>query len=217
MKLFKDFIPTIQQKYISVFASGNSINFMTKEDLDFIKQKSFMITMNYAPVKLNGAMNVHSDKNVTDFLIPHFKINPKTMQLVSREAAFNNNIREHVDFKNYIDYWFDKNSDVLGGNYTVVWILILLTEHLPRDKTILLFGLDMKLDEKDIKEKMLKWYDKETKWDISRRGSYPAMEKLRESADQLTQLIKNKDMIINCNLDSGYDGFKKDNWKNYLS
>lgn len=211
----KDFIPTIKEDYVSVFASGNSVLTYTKEELDLIKEKTYMIGINYCVTYLRPHMLFWSDKNVTDFLIPHYSQNPIQETLVSREPAFNSSNPAHNEFKNRVHYWFDKNTNQLPGNYTIVWILSLLTRFLPPNKKIMVFGLDMKIDEND-KEKKLKWYDRFTQHDRRVRGSYNAKLKLSECAQQLDQFIINHGNIVNCNLDSGYLKFKKEDWKTIL-
>jgi hypothetical protein len=210
----KDFFPTIQQDYVSVFASGNSILSIPMEDLNLIKSKSFMIGINYAVTYLRPHFLLWSDKVVTEFLAAHFSQNPINEILCAREAAFNQNVPAQVEFKQKVFWGFDKNKNGLDGNYTVVWVLQLLKKYLPPNKKILVFGLDMKLSDKD--KDAYKFYDKFTKYDAVHRGrSFPAMEKLKECAQQLDQ-IRDKTNIINCNLESAYDGFPKEDFKNYL-
>jgi hypothetical protein len=198
----------ISQPLITVFCSGNSINDIPQEDIDYIKSKSFLITVNYAPIKIKGNLNIHSDKKVTDFLKKYFKETggKQGLLLLSRERAFNN---QNQVFKNSIDYWFDEKKEHLIGNYTVVWLFQLLERTYP-DKKIMVFGLDMYIN-----NDTAKWYDSVTSFDRDRRGAkYPVQIKLNQCAKQLNANIKNKDLFINCNPNSGYDSFKKvDNWK----
>lgn len=214
---FRNFIPTIKQKNISVYASGNSILSYTNDDFNLINKNSFSIGINYCVPKLPVNLIFYSDKIVTDYLAVYFAQEKKSEIIVTRQAAFNPNISNHTDFKQKIDYWFDKNGDKLDGNYTIVWLLKMLTEYLPEDKKIFIHGLDMKIDPKDSEN--VKWYDKFTKHDKLHRGrSFLAQQKLDECKVQLDQFILKKEMIINCNPDSGYNGFKKDaEWKTTIA
>jgi len=207
MKRFNEL--TIAQPLITVFCSGNSINDISQEDINYIKSNSFLITVNYAPIKIQGHMNMHSDKKVSDFLQKHFNENggKNGMLLLSRERGFTN---QNQTFKNSIDYWFDEKKEQLLGNYTVVWLFQLLERTFP-DKKVMIFGLDMEAPNND----NAKWYDSVNSFDRDKRGAkYPVQIKLNQCSKQMNAHLKNKDIFINCNPNSGYDGFKKvDNWK----
>jgi hypothetical protein len=210
----KDFIPTIEQDCVSVFASGNSVLSIPIEDLNLIKLKSFMIGINYAVTYLRPHFLLWSDKVVSEFLAAHFSNNPINEILCARDAAFNPNVPAQMEFKQKVTWGFDKNKHNLDGNYTIVWVVQLLKKYLPPNKKILIFGLDMKLNDKD--KDALKFYDKFTKYDAVHRGrSFPALVKLQECAQQLDR-IKDKTNIYNCNLDSAYNGFEKIDFKTYL-
>ena len=207
MKHFREL--TITQPIITVFCSGNSINDIPQEDIDYIKSKSFLITVNYAPIKIQGHLNMHSDKKVSDFLQTYFRETggKQAILLLSRERGFT---PQNQTFKNDIDYWFNEKSEHLGGNYTVVWLFRLLEQY-QSDKKVLIFGLDMYAENND----QAKWYDSSTDFDRKKRGTkYPVQIKLDQCGKQLNSVISNKEMFINCNPKSGYDGFKKvDDWK----
>jgi len=199
---------TISQPCITVFCSGNSINDISEEDIEYIKSKSFLITVNYAPVKITGHMNIHSDKKVSDFLQKHFSENGgKQGLLLTREKAFT---QQNQTFKNDIDYWFDERREGLIGNYTVVWLLELLEKYFS-DKKCFIFGLDMNAPDNE----NAKWYDSSTSFDRDKRGAkYPVQQKLNQCATHIDKHVKNKELFTNCNPNSGYNGFKKiDNWK----
>jgi len=201
----------IDQKFISIFASGNSINDLTEEDISFIKEKSFLITVNYAPQKIIGHMNIHSDKIVSNFLSDLYRSKKKDTLLLSRMKAFTNNKDNFL--KDSIDYWFDEKSENLKGNYTLVWLLQLMEKHFS-DKKILVFGLDL-MPQGDI----AKWYDQHTDFDKNKRGpKYPVQRKLDQCSQQIDKFLNKKEIFINCSPITRYENFEKNtNYREILN
>ena len=199
---------------ITVFASGNSIEDLSAEDIQYIKDRSFLITVNYAPIKIVGHMNIHSDKRVTEFLHKHFQEHKKQMLVLTRERAFNPRGALEKEFKEcYVDYWFNEQKEKIKGNYTIVWLLQLLEKYYS-NKKVLIFGLDMTYTDAS----KAKWYDHHTSADLAVRGPrYPVDRKLSQCTDQLTKFLNNKEMFINCNPNSGCSVFNKvSEWRTLL-
>ena len=197
---------TIDQPYIALFGSGNSINEMSDSEFQSIKANCFTITVNYAPLKLNGHMNMWSDRKVSDFLESHYTKNPKECLFLTQEN------RVSAAFKRHVEYWFNRRKEGLKGNYTVVWALQLLQKYFP-NKTILLFGVDMYA----VTNKEAKWYDNYTDYDLKKRGQrYNVQSKLDQCAKQIAQYISAKN-VYNCNLKSQLDYFEKCDWKKMFS
>lgn len=195
----------IKQASIALFGSGNSVNEITKEEFAFIKSRCFVITINYAPVKLSGHLNMWSDLKVSEFLDEFYKRQPKTNLLLAQK----NKVPENLSSK--VDYWFNANKDKLYGNYTIVWALQLLQRYFPQ-KQILLFGVDMYNESPSEK----KWYDRFTDFDQRKRGKqYNIKLKLHQCAKQIKRYCK-KEKVINCNPKSQLDFFEKRDWKKIL-
>jgi len=200
----------IEQKYISIFASGNSLKELPNEDVEEIYAKSFLITMNYGPVNFPCHMNIWSDKLVTDFMIDHFKTHPKDHITLARFQAFDYRNPIHVNFRDsYLDYTYDTKQDKISGCYTIVFLIQILQKFFP-DKIILVFGVDMN----DINSK---WYDSFTDWDSKKRGNNNYIHnKVRESCNQITTNTKNVN-IFNCNPNSNYKIWTKKDYKELLN
>lgn len=203
----------IDKEYVSVFASGNSVLSLTDEDIYKIKEKSYTIFLNYAPVKFKDDMMdmlMFSDKAVAKWLYDEYivKRRDKHSKWITRVQAFSGN--NPVEVKEMVDFYFNTGMDALRGNYTIVWLLQIL-QKFTHKKTILLFGVDMECKDK------AKWYDGFTDYDKIKRGShYNVPKKLEECEAQIKQHIK-KDNVFNCNLNSGLDWFIKKNWKEILT
>ena len=75
----------IDQPYIALFGSGNSVNALSPQAFEYIKSKAFVITINYAPIRMNGHLNMWSDRKVSDFLNRHYQSNPKDCLLLAKE------------------------------------------------------------------------------------------------------------------------------------
>ena len=195
----------IPNQYISVFGSGNSINDLTEREIEEIKSYSFLITMNYAPIKVKAHLNMWSDKRVTDWMNQHYQDREKDMLFLARDRAFR---RDNGPVQGMVDFWFNENRDRLQGRYTMVWLMQLLEKHFP-DKRVMVFGLDMKT----ISNTRAKWYDDHMDYDRQKRGRSIMDSKLRQCADQINRHVKNKDMFINCTPESGYDGFQRIPWR----
>jgi hydroxymethylpyrimidine pyrophosphatase-like HAD family hydrolase len=205
----------IEKDYISIFASGHSVLDIPKEDIKKIKEKSFVITMNYASSHFKEDeydMLMFSDKKVSQWLKQAYKDRKKAALWVSRKQAFSGgNTRIPREIWNQLDYTFDNNKNGLKGNYTLPWLIQLINKHFP-EKTILLFGVDMKAESKD----NAKFYDKKIKWDREKRGkSYDINKKLNQCKEQLKKYCINKN-IINCNLNSSLELYPKQDWKEIL-
>lgn len=205
----------IKQDKISIIASGNSvIPLIENKEIEYIKEKSFVITINYAPAVIRGHMNIHCDKKVSDYLYNDiYSKEKKDILFLSRENAFCAKPTGIIKFKRLIDYWFNERGGKLKGNYTIVWLLQLMEQHFA-SKKIYIFGMDMYADGQD----QAKWYDKYITFDRQKRGkNYPVQKKLNQCGEQITKFINNKKMFINCNPKSGYNGFQKiDDWKKEL-
>ena len=128
----------IDLPYIALFGSGNSILDIPDEEFEAIKAHTFVITLNYAPVRLKGHLNIWSDRKVSDYLENYYSKQPKDCQFLARKGRTSN------EFKKKIDYWFDPKDEKLNGHFTIIWALQLLRKYFP-EKKILLFGVDMYL------------------------------------------------------------------------
>lgn len=210
----QEYLRNIKQDRISVIASGTSIEQMTNGDIERIRNSSFQITLNYAPCKMQGHLNLWSDVVVSEFLYDYFLVqgHPRVTELATRDSAFTRDSK--VNFlKEHISAWFDKHKDGLQGNYTIVWLLQMLQKYIPQ-KEIFIFGLDMKVD--GLGPDHYKWYDVHTKKDFNHRGKgFPAIQKLQECSGQLDSYIS-PDRVWNCNPDSGYKRFAFCDWKTRL-
>lgn len=203
MKLLKEL--KIKQSFIALFGSGNSIHDLSAEDFELIKSQAFVWTMNYAPLRLQGHLNMWSDKRVADFMDKHYASNPKECLFLARKNRFGNSLKEQID------YCFSRRDDQLKGNFTLVWALQLIQKYFP-EKTILLFGVDMYTEN----SQQAKWYDQYTNYDQKSRGrNYNIDHKLAQCNKQIRQYCK-QDKVFNCNLKSRLDYFEKKNWKNLL-
>lgn len=192
----------IKQPYIALFGSGNSVNALSPQEFDFIKSKAFVITINYAPIRLNGHLNMWSDRKVSDFLNQHYKTNEKNCMFLAQEH------RVVGDLKDKVDFYFNRRVEELQGNYTIVWALQLIQRYFP-DKTVLLFGVDMYAPDNN----RGKWYDRFTDFDFKKRGQrYNVQSKLNQCGQQLNTYVK-PDKVINCNPKSHLDAFEKRPWQ----
>jgi 2-polyprenyl-3-methyl-5-hydroxy-6-metoxy-1,4-benzoquinol methylase len=193
---------TIPHPFIALFGSGSSVHDISESDLACIKAHAFTITLNYAPIHLNGHLNMWSDRKVSDFLENHYSQAPKECLLLAQEGRVNGKLNEKVDF------WFNRSKENLKGNYTLVWALQLLKRYFP-NKPILLFGVDMYCTH----EKEAKWYDRYIDYDRKRKGQHVRLtHTLRQCALQLQQHIP-KTGVYNCNLSSQLDHFEKKDWR----
>lgn len=201
----------IDQEFISIFASGPSLNDFESSDFDQIRNHCFTVTMNYGPLKFNAHLNLWSDKPVTTFLKKHFEQNPSKMLLLARTNSFS---RKPDPFQERIDFWFDPKQLKLGGNYTLVWAIQLFRKYFPQ-KPILLFGVDMSAPD----DQTAKWYDSLSDFDRQHRGSnYRINQKLDSCREQLGKFGQAPDgMILNCNPQSMLDQYPKVDWREILA
>ena len=196
----------IPHSHIALFGSGNSIHDISKEDFETIKANTFVITLNYAPIHLNGHLNIWSDRKVSDFLQQHYHSKSKDCLLMAQDG------RVPSTFKHKIDYWFDRKKENLLGNYTIVWVLQLLQKYFP-DKIILLFGVDLYAKSNT----NAKWYDDYTDFDLKKRSlKFNINNKLNQCGLQFRQFIK-KEKVYNCNLKSRLQYFEKKDWRDLIS
>ncbi|MEM9023251.1 MAG: hypothetical protein AAGB22_05900 [Bacteroidota bacterium] len=199
----------ISQPYIAVFASGHSVEQLSERDIARIRERSFMITMNYAPVKLRGHLNKWSDFGVTTWINERYQNRPKDHLFLARERALR---RGNTELVPKVDYWFNERKERLGGHLTLVWLLQLLERHFA-DKTVLLFGLDLQYYSAD----RAKWYDDYTDHDKHYRKRLDWEFTHRQCAHQMDQFVKRPGQFRNCNPDSAYHRFAKVNWKEVLA
>lgn len=199
----------IEQPYISIFASGNSLHEITSEDFSIIKKNSYVVTTNYSIIKLKGHMHVWSDKEPSVWLDNYFKKNPKEVFLMSRPQAFKKQF-PCEDLKKLVDFWF--NSGTLSSCFTAWWTLQLLKENYP-EKTILLFGWDFYIDDKENQ----KYYDKFVDNDKNiRRRKAPYINKLLVFKKDTEKYLSRYQNIYNCNLKSQLTTVPKKNWREFI-
>ena len=192
----------IEQPYIALFGSGNSVNALSAKELECIKSNAFVITINYAPIRITGHLNMWSDRKVSDFLDGYYQENDKNCLFLAQEGRVSGALKDKVD------YFFNRRVEGLKGNYTIVWALQLLKKYFP-DKTILLFGVDMYAPD----NKHGKWYDRFTDYDFKKRGNrYNVQSKLNQCGEQLKTYIPS-DNIINCNPKRHLPLYPKRHWQ----
>lgn len=202
----------IEKPIISVFASGLSVLQLSNTELEQIHNKSYTIFINYAltyfdPKYIDALF--FSDKKVSIWLSENIikQNKPITYKLISRNEAFTHN--KPYDIFQAIDYFFELKKDKIYGNYSLPWLLQLIQKYFPK-KEIMIFGLDMKAESNET----AKYYDCYTGYDYLNRGQkYDIGKKLDQCAEQLKIYIKQHEHIYNCNLDSGFNYFKKKDWK----
>ncbi len=196
----------IEPDTIALFGSGNSIHDLDEAERAHLLKRCFVITLNYAPVRLPSHLNIWSDRRVADFLAAHYRDRPKDRLLLFQAPH-----RFHA-IAGLVDFWFDPRSERLPGNFTVVWALQLLQRYFP-EKRVLLFGLDFNAD--TVTE--AKWYDRYTDFDRRRRvPDLPRLQaKLHACARQLEQFCR-RDNVYNCNPRSRLDCFEKRAWQELL-
>jgi hypothetical protein len=199
----------VRKKYISVFASGHSIETLTITDLKKLYEDTYMIWLNYAPIKYNDYIDVliFSDPRVSEWLQSFYqrKNDIGMPMLWTREKAFKHN--SPFWLKERVNFWYDFNKiyKQYKTNYTFICALLELQRFF-KDKTILIFGLD--LDGRD------KWYSKYIKVDevISEDEN---KQRVDDTAKHLDLYIT-KNNVYNCNLRSCYKGFKKKYYRSLL-
>lgn len=203
---------------ISVFCSGHSLENLTEDDVKLIKEKTFLITMNYAPLKYTGDMLVWTDKDVSQWLnddIYGYRKREKDQLFLTKGSALHD--RDVPYIKEKIDFLFDPAK--FEGRFTVVWLFQILQRYFP-DKKVYIFGMDMNVngisqkDQRGMHFENYKWYDLYTRLDRRKNHGYKADRMLGLCRVQLEKFINNKGQFINCNPLSAYGGFAKiDNWK----
>lgn len=194
----------IKQDYIALFGSGPSVDAMDPAELDHIWSRCFTISLNYAPVALQSHLNMWSDRRVGDFLLEHYRHRSKDRLLLTQKAHARS-------LEGLVDYEFDRRADGLSGNFTLVWALQLIERYWP-DKTVLLFGADLRADDPVI----LKWYDAHTDHDARHRGrGFDAARRLDQCKAQLAAHCRSP-RIINCTPASALDLYDRKDWRDVL-
>lgn len=200
----------ISQKYITIFASGNSILDINDRHLKGLFSKTFVFTMNYGfeyfiKKGLCPDVNIHSDTRVTEYIATWMQKNPKSFKVLTRREAFDKHNIVHLSIA---DYMF-VSTEFGRGNYTLTYLINLLQHYYP-DKTILLFGFDC-----EVTKPSQKFYDTYTDFDKNKRGQkYPTMSRVLQCEKEL---VKYRDKnIINCNINSKSPVFKKELIQNIL-
>jgi len=186
---FKDV--SIKKDFISVFASGPSVNSLTEKEIEYIKEKSFTITLNYGISKFRSNMNVWQTKSLNEWMWSNYK-NKNGMVFVSRKR-----------YSNFIDISLEEevahNNLKMDVKFTLPKVLYLIQKFF-HNKKVLIFGLDG--NDKG------KYYDEYTKSDL-KVSHGRKQETINRSLQQLDRWIINRDMFYNCNINSNYNGFKK--------
>jgi len=127
---------------VSIFASGDSINEIPPEDLQTIKNKTFVIALNLVDVMVPH-MRFWSDPKLTD---NWFESANKDCLWCARTLAYNDESKEYRT-KDMVDFWFDNRSEGLGGDRgrkdSLFWLMELLYRNF-KDKDVFIFGMDCK-------------------------------------------------------------------------
>lgn len=209
----------IPHDFISIFASGFSVDKITPEDYNEIKRKTFVIGTNYFFLKFLPHMLFWSDIRITKLIHDTFPITPGFL-LMTRSDAYERG-EEVVEEKLKVDYWFNKLYYNLEGNFTFFFVLQLMKKFFP-DRPILTFGLDFYIPPEEKEKNILKYYDKMTDYDINTRNHDKyADETLPKFRKWMLSWIgkdpSRADNIFNCNSDSNLNLFIKKDWREILN
>jgi len=209
----------IPSDYISIFASGFSINEITPEEYDDIKKNTFVIGTNYFFQKFTPHMLAWSDIIISNLLHETYDTKPEFL-LMSRPEAYERG-NEHITEKLKVDFWYTNDHYRLIGNFTFFSILQLIKRFFP-EKQILMFGLDFHIPEEYDKQNILKYYDLFTKLDFKLRNHGKYRDESLERFEKwmrlwLKEIPERAHNIFNCNLDSHTDLFEKKAWRDVIA
>ena len=110
----------IEQDTIALFGSGNSVSDLGEEERAHLLKKCFVVTVNYAPVRLASHLNIWSDGRVSEFMAARYGDRPKDRLWLARVSERDRDVAGQVDF------WFSPRTESLRGSKTVVWALQLM-------------------------------------------------------------------------------------------
>lgn len=193
-------------KPIALFGSGMSILNMARDEMASIKARCFTIYMNYAMCRFGPEemdMLVWHDWNVSYWLAAG-SLKP-AVKLWTTEAAFPFGLPTMILEK--VDCWIESSK----GNFTLTNVLHDLRRFHP-DKSILLFGVDFKVEPGE----NAKWYDVVIDDDKRRRIDKSPHGRCFEVQKRELELVDAGDKIWNCNLDSALEVFPRDDWMEVL-
>lgn len=130
-------------KDISVWASGESKDKIPKDDIDYIKSKTFTIGINLFRLFTPDAY-YWMDRKVSEYFDDKYTAREKDAILVTRPNAFAKNKKLELQWK--IDYFFDEKEENKkeywrDGNFTL-WMLLMMLRHYFHGKKVYLFGVD---------------------------------------------------------------------------
>jgi hypothetical protein len=203
MKSFKEL--KINTPFIAVLGSGTSILDLTPSVIQKIKTKAFMITLNYAPIRIQGHLNFWSDPKVSFFLTKFYEGEIPQPLLACRKGCVNPPLSEKID------HFFCPLEENLSGTFSAVWLLQLLQKYFP-EKIILLLGFDFYLATPEVS----KWYDLYINFDKkSRKSGDSSLKKLNLCMFQMRNFVSSSN-IFNCNPESKLPFFQKGNWQSIL-
>jgi hypothetical protein len=223
----------IINKYVTIFASGMSIMKVSQEDLEILKQNSYVITTNY-PLSLKEPgfsphMHMWSDYKTSRFMEEYHSDKDKSCIWASRVDAFAP-AQKHYNIRYKVDYWFHKNKEGqqkveynLRGNFTFYWALQLIRLFVPK-AIILVFGLDGYVPEDSRCEDgqpFVKWYDNfidHDRKDVLFKRREEALERFVDKIEEHFKIDKHYfDNVYNCNLQSRIRYMKKMDYKEVLT
>jgi len=203
----------IDKRYVSVFASGLSIDDISEDDYKFLYDNTYCIGTNYFFLKYCPHILMWTDITITKYIIEN--VPEKQFMLMSRKEAFKKG-KENLELELGVDHWFGRDYYNLYGNFTAFWAIQLVKKFYP-DKVILLFGFDFYFED----DKVLKYYDRYTDTDSRNRNnaSYKGhtMDKFRKwmekwCADDARHVIN----IFNCNPKSTLECFPKKDFREVI-
>jgi GTPase Era involved in 16S rRNA processing len=121
---------------VFIIASGESRNDITKFQYELLKEKYFVIALNFVDNIVPHA-RMWSDPNVTDYMDDL----EKNCIYISRPSAFHT--RNTMDLFKEVDYWFNDKEEKFNTNYkwTLFWLIQLLKKYFS-DKKVYIIGMD---------------------------------------------------------------------------
>ena len=212
------------KKAISIFASGLSILDLTKEDLNYIQDKSIIVNTNF-PLTLHIAdfspdILIWCDYLTTKFNHLWYSKSKKESIFISRREAFTLEMTKW-DLHKKVDIWFNDKQLNLMGKLTFLWAIQLFKKWYS-DFTFLLFGLDGYIPKilNDQGKECLKWYDKYILEDIKQRDNNKYKKDLDIYVDWVYNFFNENEMnrkrVYNCNMNSKVSYLPKVDYRDIL-
>ena len=123
-------------KYVSIWATGKSVNLVSEQEKQFAKDNTFTIALNYCDC-IEPHARIWIDWGVSSWVNAKYMSKPDDCILISRKKAFPKG--SVIPIEKHVHNWIDE--DEVDTNYTFIALYKIIKKYFP-ETIVIMYGVD---------------------------------------------------------------------------